>query len=446
MESGKFFSLLSRRIAFRSESRNESGAREAQRYLLDELQPSLKEMGFECRLLDNPEAPQLPILLGTRIENRALPTILIYGHGDTVPGMDEKWPESRQPYTLTKEGNRWYGRGTADNKGQHTINLTALEMVLKHRGSLGFNTKILIETGEELGSPGLRQVCDTHRDLLRADLLIASDGPRFSGERPTIFGGSRGVANFDLRVKLRNGGQHSGNWGGLLANPGFILAHALASLVDRNGKILVPEIRPGTVPESVKEAVSKLELSSPDGPEIDPDWGEPGLTPAEKLLTWSTLDVLAFECGTPKMPTHTIPDEACARIHIRFTVDCNPAKFEEGLRRHLDRNGFKEVMIEHDRGGKFPATRLDPENPWARFVLESLTRASGKKVDVLPNLGGSIPNDAFAEILGMPTVWVPHSHPGCSHHAPNEHLLESNIEEGLKLMIHLFWDLGNKKG
>ena len=53
----------------------------------------------------------------------------------------------------------------------------------------------------------------------------------------------------------------------------------------------------------------------------------------------------------------------------------------------------------------------------------SIERTTGKKPAILPNLGGSLPNDIFADMLGLPTVWVPHSYPGCSQHAPNEHLL-----------------------
>jgi hypothetical protein len=61
---------------------------------------------------------------------------------------------------------------------------------------------------------------------------------------------------------------------------------------------------------------------------------------------------------------------------------------------------------------------------------------------MLPNLGGSLPNDVFTDILGMPTVWVPHSYAACSQHAPNEHLLASVARDGLRLMTGLFWDIG----
>ncbi len=106
--------------------------------------------------------------------------------------------------------------------------------------------------GEEIGSPGLRLTCERRAEWLSADVLIASDGPRLRAALPTIFLGSRGVFNFDLSVSLREGAHHSGNWGGLLANPGTILANAIAALVDARGRILVDGLRPGAIPASVR--------------------------------------------------------------------------------------------------------------------------------------------------------------------------------------------------
>ena len=71
-----------------------------------------------------------------------------------------------------------------------------------------------------------------------------------------------------------------------------------------------------------------------------------------------------------------------------------------------------------------------------------LGSSAGLTPVLLPNLGGSLPNDVFADILGLPTVWVPHSYPGCSQHAPDEHLLRPVVREALQLMSGLFWDLG----
>ena len=106
-------------------------------------------------------------------------------------------------------------------------------------------------------------MCERERDALRADVLIASDGPRLNAARPTLFLGSRGAFNFDLTVDLREGGHHSGNWGGLLANPGTILANAIASMVDARGRILVPGLRPPPIPDSVRRALATIEPGEP---------------------------------------------------------------------------------------------------------------------------------------------------------------------------------------
>ncbi len=403
---------------------------------------------INCRIVENPEEPCAPFLIAGRIEDETLPAILIYGHGDTVPGMEGRWKEGLFPFKLIKDGDRWYGRGTADNKGQHTLNLTALECVIKERKQLGFNVKLLIEMGEEAGSPGLHAICEREKDSLKADVLIASDGPRIDPDVPTIFGGSRAVFNFDLSINLRDGGHHSGNWGGLLANPGIMLSHAIACLVDAKGRILVPALRPENIPPDIKKAIDELDVQGKGGPTIDPTWGEPGLSSAQKVYGWNTLDVLAFECGDPAQPVNAIPPKAWARCHIRFTADSNPDTFIPAIRKHLDHYGFSMVEIEPVANNYGLATRMSPDNPWVKFVTSSFETTllgeldkSDKKIAFLPNLGGTLPNDAFSQVIGMPTIWVPHSYGGCSQHAPNEHFLGKIAKQGLMLMTGLFWDI-----
>jgi len=445
-DNGGFAADLARRVAMPTESQNPERAGALVAYLESEMRPSLERHGFRCTVLPNPVKQYGPFLVGERIEDPALPTVLTYGHGDVIGGQEGQWREGLEPWTLKREGERFYGRGTADNKGQHTINLAALETVLAARGRLGFNLKVLIETGEEVGSPGLNEFCARHKALLAADVLIASDGPRLQPGRPTIYLGTRGALNFDLSLELRAGGHHSGNWGGLLRNPGIVLAHAIASITDANGAIRVPEWRPASLTPSVRRALADLVVEGgEDAPAIDADWGEPGLTPSERVFGWSSFEVLAFVTGNPDRPVNAIPPRAKAHCQLRYVVGVDPADILPALRRHLDREGFALVKLAASREGFFAATRLDPDHPWVQWAAASLERTSGTKPAILPNLGGSLPNEVFAHTLGLPTVWIPHSYAACSQHAPNEHLLAPVARDALRLMTGLFWDLGEAK-
>lgn len=445
-DTGGFLADLQRRVAIPTTSQDKESMSALRQYVMGEMFDSLEKLGYECEVLPNPRAEYGPFLIARRLEDSDKPTVLTYGHGDVVRGHEGGWRSGLSPWKVVIVGDRLYGRGTADNKGQHTINIAALECVLAERGALGFNSTILIETGEEVDSPGLAEFCDTNKHKLKADVLIGSDGPRIDHRRPTIFGGTRGVMDFNLMLTCRDGAYHSGNWGGLLSNPGIVMAHALATITDERGQIKVPEWRPNSLTDSVRAALADVHIhAGEDANRIDPEWGEKSLTSVERLFGWNSFEVLAFKTGNPDRPESAIPPSAIAYCQLRFVVGTDPHDILPALRRHLVKYGFAQIeVVEASGGGFMNATRLDPDDPWAKFAAASIETTVGQKPDMLPNLGASLPNDVFTDILGTPTVWVPHSYPACSQHAPNEHLLAPVAREGLRLMTGLFWDLGTQ--
>ena len=441
-DKGTFQSELADLVAYPTESQNPDASAELKHYLTGAMLPRLEKMGFACEIIENPDPRGGPLLIGERREGDDLPTILSYGHGDVIRAQEGMWREGLAPFKLVEEGDRLYGRGTADNKGQHLINIAALEAVLATRGSLGFNTRIVLEMSEEVGSSGLADVFHSYKDRLTADVLIASDGPRLQPDVPTVFMGSRGGVTFDLELTLRDGAHHSGNWGGLLADPAMIMAHALATITDRRGQIQIAEWRPDSLTDDVRAALDGLPVTGGEGPAVDTDWGEESLTPAERVYGWNSFAVLAMTSGVPEAPVNAISASARATCQLRYVVGTEPQDIIPALRRHLDHHGFEAITIRpHDRGF-FAATRLDPKHPWVGFVTGSIEKTAGRAPHVLPNLAGSLPNDSFADILGLPTVWVPHSYRGCSQHAPNEHVLKSLSRDALRVMAGLFWDIG----
>jgi len=444
LHSGEFLRELDRRVSYQTESQNPEKQGALRAYLTEDLQPAFSQLDFATRLIESPTGKH-PYLLAEYRESGSAPTVLMYGHGDVVDGMVGEWRDNLDPWRTTIAGNRVYGRGTADNKGQHSINMSALRAARETRGGrLGFNAKFIIETGEEIGSPDLRQVCEQLRDELKADLFLASDGPRLSADRPTLFLGCRGGIRIHLDVKLREGSHHSGNWGGVLANPATILAGAIAALVDGKGRLQVEALKPPRLSNQIRSALADVKIEPmTDEPALSEDWGEEGLSAPERLYAWNTMEVLAMSAGNIEKPANAIPGQASAVLQLRFVVGTRVDKIADVIRTHLHERGFP--MVEVQATQRFAASRTDFESPWVNWTAESIRKTTGKAPAVLPNFGGSLPNDVFSDSLGLPTMWVPHSYPGCSQHAPDEHILLSVTKEALGIMAGLFWDLGEMK-
>ena len=141
--------------------------------------------------------------------------------------------------------------------------------------------------------------------------------------------------------------------------------------------------------------------------------------------------MLAFTCGDPGHPVNAIPPEATAWVQLRHVTGLDADRLGDHLRAHLAGQGYGDVEVSEDSAA-FPATATPPDHPAARFAARSIEATTGSPPVILPSLGGSLPNDVFTDTLGLPTIWVPHSYPGCSQHAPDEHLPTAIFAECLR--------------
>lgn len=445
-----YYNRLAKLVAVKTESQNPARLNEHYSYAKDHMIPALERLGYECRIYDNPFDECGPVFLAERIEDESYPTLLCYGHGDVVLGMEGQWDEDRDPWSLTFDGDRIYGRGTADNKGQHLAHMIALESIIKTRGKLGFNSKIVIEQGEENGSKGFREVIAGNREDFMADAFFSSDGPRANIAEPNISLGNRGCLNFNLLAHFREGGHHSGNWGGLLRSPAVRLTHALSSIVSPNGEILVEGWRPKNIPESVRAALVGADRSAgKDGPAIDTDWGEPSLTGGEKVSIWNSFEVLAMKIGNPDRPVNAVPPVARANCQLRHVIETRQEDILPILRAHLDERGFTDIEFEdppEENRGYFSPGRTNPDHPWATWLKSTVERVGDGKCGVVPCSGGSNVTGTIGSELGMPFSWLPMSYLACSQHAPNEHILRPLMREGLALITGVYWEMGSEEG
>src|SRR5215211_4707996 len=242
-----------------------------------------------------------PLVLGHRPGPPGAPTVLVYGHYDVQPPDPlDAW--ASPPFEPEVRDGRLYGRGTADNKGQHLAQLLAVESLLATRGELPCTVKVLLDGEEEIGSPHLAGFASGHRTELAADLVVWSDGPVDPAGGWRLVFGVRGIASFELRARGANRSLHSGNWGGVAPNPLWTLVHLLASMRDGRGRITIEgfsdEVRPlgareraalERLPVDVEKVKADLGLDRLDAP-VDRGF-------AERLAAWPTLTINGLHGG-----------------------------------------------------------------------------------------------------------------------------------------------------
>ena len=124
------------------------------------------------------------------------------------------------PFEATIRDGEIYARGSADDKGQVFMHFKAVEAHLKQNGNLPVNMKFLIEGEEEVGSANLDNFIKSHKDLLKADVVVISDSPMFDRGIPSICYGLRGLTYFQIDLRGSKSDLHSGSFGGAVANPG----------------------------------------------------------------------------------------------------------------------------------------------------------------------------------------------------------------------------------
>ncbi|HET9433336.1 MAG TPA: M20/M25/M40 family metallo-hydrolase, partial [Chitinophagaceae bacterium] len=162
-----------------------------------------------------------PIVYGEKIIDPKKPTVLVYGHYDVQPVEPlELW--HNPPFEPVIKDGKIFARGSCDDKGQFYMHVKALETMVQ-TNSLVTNIKFCIEGEEEVGSSHLADFVKSHKDLLKADVVLISDTAMLSLENPSIDIGVRGLSYIEVEVTGPNRDLHSGVYGGAVANPITVL-------------------------------------------------------------------------------------------------------------------------------------------------------------------------------------------------------------------------------
>ena len=275
-------------------------------------------------------------------------TIIFYNHYDTVPA-DGDQPWTGDPFTLSVHYGTMYGRGVDDDKGHITARLTALRKYIRESGDLPVNITFIIEGAEESASTDLDKYLAKHKKHLRgADLLVWEQGTRNNQGQLEISGGSKGIVTFDMVVKSAEVDIHS-SYGGVVDSASWYLLNAIASLRDKEGRILVDGIY-----DQIQE-------------------------PNERELALI---------------------EQYAKMEVRLVPGLDPKDVLEKIKQQLRKNGYDQVELVYTLGEM--SYRSDMSAPSILNVIRLAKDFYREGVSVLPTTAGTGPMHTVFEALQVP--------------------------------------------
>ena len=418
------------------------GMRGAREFLLDRLQA----IGLtNVQLLEVPGGQ--PAVFGAWTgAGPDRPTIMIYGHYDVQPADPlDLWLSP--PFEPAIRDGRIYARGASDVKGSTTIAIETLAGFLAVEGGCPVNVKLFLEGEEEVGSPSLPALIETHRDLLAADAMLSADGGGAAGEVPMLNIGCRGIAALQFSLRTARKDAHSGKVGGALRNALHEMARLIATLHDDHGRVAVEDFDAGALPmtNSLRAECASLPLdeaawytefgASP--------FGDPAYTVRERTTLRPTVEVNGMWGGYTGQGGKTVtPAEAHAKLTMRLVPGQDPAAAQAAVKAHLERHAPSGVTLEFSyRPGGTRAYTLGADHPLRAAAAAVLRREKGAEPAVM-RLGGTVPiTTLFQERLGMDSLMFGLASADEDAHAPNEFFRLSSLEEGLRLWPLLLTEL-----
>ena len=412
------------------------------------LNTKLNAVGFDAQIL---ETAGHPVVYAEKLEAAEAPTVLLYGHYDVQP-VDPLNEWTSDPFAPVVRDAQIVARGSTDDKGQVYAHVKALEIMLRDRGELPVNLKILIEGEEEIGSPNLEAFVKAQTDRLACDVVVISDGSMFAPGVPTMTTGLRGLCYLEVHVQGATKDLHSGGYGGAVANPIQALAQIIQSLRDGNGKILVPGIYDNVraVTETELGGWRKLPFDEADfaasvGVNALP--GEPNYSVLERLWSRPTLEINGIWGGFSGQGQKTVlPAKAGAKISLRLVPDQSPDQIFELVKAHIAGLELPGVRVEVKKLHTAPCALVDANSPAAQLALRALERAYPGKDVAFVRTGGSIPVvSVFSQVLGAPVLLVDYGLPDDGAHGPDERFTLECFKKGIEVSGYLYQELASLK-
>lgn len=443
------------------------------------LESAFKKRGFTTRRLEN---GQLPLLFAEFEGNRPnQKTVLFYMHFDGQPVIPAQWgQESPWKPVVKARGNdgkfvavessllmrkdfdpelRVFGRSSSDDKGPIMMFLADFDLMKKNKLRPRINVKVILDSQEEVNSPGIPAVVKTYAKDLQADALIIHDAAAHPSGRPTAMFGNRGSTPLTLTVFGPKAPLHSGHYGNYAPNPAQRLANLLASMKNDDGAVLIDGYYSRTTLTDKDRAV----LSEAGDDEIALRKRIGIKTPErvghsyQEALQYPSLTIRGLAAaGVGDKVAGIIPASAVAELDIRSTVESQSDWLVDKVRRHIARQGFflidgeptDQLRQQHDKiarlkvGLSSEAAQQPIDSPVGKWVYAGLANAyDGPEPAILPvrlrMMGATVPTHEIVTPLGMPFVLVPVVNADNNQHTFDENLKMNNYLTGMRTMLGL---------
>src|SRR6476469_6755566 len=350
------------------------------------------------------------------------PTVLLYAHYDVQPALEEDaW--RTPPFELTEADGRWYGRGTADCKGNIVMHLAALRAL---GDDLAVNLKLVVEGSEEQGTGGLEAFVPDHADLLRADAILVCDTGNAAVGVPAATVSLRGMVNVVVRVEALASELHSGMFGGAAPDALAAVVAMHATLRDSDGNTTITgldntqtwtgEVYP---PDQFRSDAGLVDGASliGSGTVSDMLWARPAVT------------ILGLDCAPVVGSASSITPTAAARLNLRIPPGVDPEQARDALTEQLRAAAPWGVKVSFETEALGAPFRAVTDGPAYRAMGDAMAEAFGKPMTSLGQ-GGSIPLcNVFADTYpDAEMILMGVEEPLCLIHAPNESVDPSEIE------------------
>ncbi len=410
----------------------------------------IEQQGGYAEVLTLPDKPEAhPVVYGefkAGKNSESSKTLLFYNHYDVQPEdpIDE-W--KTVPFEPVEKDEKIYCRGVSDNKANLFARLNAIAAIKETSGELPINIKFLIEGEEEIGSVHIDEYLKAYQDKFAADVCIWESGSKDSEDRIVLSAGIKGIAYFDAKVKTADIDIHSSQ-AAIIDNAAWRLVHALASMRDKDNKIIVDGFY--DLMEEPNDTERDYLKQMPHDPEVyRENYGlkTPFITDTldysqkEALVFYPTLTISGLDSGYKGKGAKTVlPKEAKAKIDVRLVPGYMPEKVQELLRNHLDKQGYEDVEL--DLVASVKPFRTDLNDPFVDLMVRTGEEVYGEgKAVITPNSPGTGPMHGFGEYLNLPVISTGSEYYKSGAHAPNEHIRWNDFYQNIEHLIRIIEEL-----